>query len=646
MGPFGRDTVRRLVTLAEWKAVARRAKDDPTAEVTRGLPLGEAIVALPGHIKAVKAVNDEARTVDFVVSDGGRDRDGDSVAPDGWQLANYRKNPVVLFGHDYYSLPVARAQMVGVEGEQLVATDAFATADLYPFADTVFRMLKGKFINAVSAGFNPLQWIWNQEEGGYDFAKQELFEHSVVPVPANAAALQRAIASGIDVAPLRTWAEETLDHLAGAKGLWLPRADVEALLKDLTGHPTIARIRTAMGKQGDGGTSGDDPTADEPPADDDAHPTGNGASTAAAGGTACPSCGAVNAEGAPTCASCGKPMKGAKGEGNSPSIEAPVPGGNATGGREVEAGEGWACATCNTVNDAARETCSNCGAARPAKAGAAGVVKGVVPANVSTTLAHVGTTWSAPSLGDFPGAGDKAWGDISDDAKRHIAGHYAWAKAMPPAIFGDLKLPHHEPKDGKVVWAGVANAMARLNQADIPSADHDKVYGHLAAHYRAFGKEPPDKAALAAVAKAADDGGKPCQNCGAMNPTDATTCAVCGEPMQMSSPAPTPATMDTTTHAALTRLTKLIEDLGIAMRNVADRLGTLERTAGAPAPASPADAVDRLLTEVNRAAAPATGPLAELGPEDIRRAVQDAARQAAADTVAARVTALTGRLPE
>jgi hypothetical protein len=60
---------------------------------------------------------------------------------------------------------------------------------------------------------------------------------------------------------------------------------------------------------------------------------------------------------------------------------------------------------------------------------------------------------------------------------------------------GDYKLPHHHP-DGTVVLRGVQAAMASLmgsrGGVDIPAADRRGVYNHLAEHYRAFDKEPPE----------------------------------------------------------------------------------------------------------------------------------------------------------
>lgn len=60
-----------------------------------------------------------------------------------------------------------------------------------------------------------------------------------------------------------------------------------------------------------------------------------------------------------------------------------------------------------------------------------------------------------------------------------------------PDTKGSWSLPHHTA-DGHVVWHGLAAAMARLNQVDAPAEDKASAYAHLAAHYRQFGKTPPE----------------------------------------------------------------------------------------------------------------------------------------------------------
>lgn len=75
----------------------------------------------------------------------------------------------------------------------------------------------------------------------------------------------------------------------------------------------------------------------------------------------------------------------------------------------------------------------------------------------------------------------------------------------------DFKLPHHlGAKEGyKTVWGGVSAAMAAILGArggvNIPDADKDKCYNHLAKHYKEFGKDVPDKSVSDLYKKAYED---------------------------------------------------------------------------------------------------------------------------------------------
>jgi len=53
---------------------------------------------LPGIVKAIDL---EAKTVDFVVSTEDVDRDGDIIRSEGWELDAFRQNPVVLWAHQH-----------------------------------------------------------------------------------------------------------------------------------------------------------------------------------------------------------------------------------------------------------------------------------------------------------------------------------------------------------------------------------------------------------------------------------------------------------------------------------------------------------------------------------------------------------------
>jgi len=50
----------------------------------------------------VKASEGESRSLNFTISSARVDRMGDTVSMDGWHLEEYRKNPVVLWGLNFF----------------------------------------------------------------------------------------------------------------------------------------------------------------------------------------------------------------------------------------------------------------------------------------------------------------------------------------------------------------------------------------------------------------------------------------------------------------------------------------------------------------------------------------------------------------
>lgn len=165
---------------------------------------------------SAKAVNEETRTATFVITTGAVDRDNDTINPKGWDLDPFLKNPSVLWAHDYSQLPVGKALDIVATEKGLQSTVQFPPKGVHPFADTVFELVKGGFLNATSVGFRPTEIERNEERGGLDFTKQELLEYSIVPVPANSEALLVARSKGIDTKLVEGWAKKVLGLKAQA----------------------------------------------------------------------------------------------------------------------------------------------------------------------------------------------------------------------------------------------------------------------------------------------------------------------------------------------------------------------------------------------------------------------------------------------
>ncbi len=172
----------------------------------------------------IKILDEKKRLIDFVISTEAVDRYGDIIRAKGFDLKAYRKNPVVLFAHNSYIPPIGRAIKVSKEDGALKATAEFMPEDLSEFAFSIFRMYQEKFLRAVSVGFLPTKWeTMLDDEGRYlgiEFLKQELLEFSSVPIPANPEALVEARRLGINMTPIRNWAEQVIDEWGDMKPVW------------------------------------------------------------------------------------------------------------------------------------------------------------------------------------------------------------------------------------------------------------------------------------------------------------------------------------------------------------------------------------------------------------------------------------------
>jgi len=120
-----------------------------------------------------------ASTADF-------DRAGDSISHEAWTkggLANFEKNPIILFNHDY-DRPIGRATGMkagpnGLELECKISKSA---------PGNVAELVKDGVLGAFSVGFRVKDADYIKETDGLMIKDAELFEVSVVSVPCNQAA--------------------------------------------------------------------------------------------------------------------------------------------------------------------------------------------------------------------------------------------------------------------------------------------------------------------------------------------------------------------------------------------------------------------------------------------------------------------------
>lgn len=189
-----------------------------------------------GNVSIVRAggaadlANSSGRIIRYLFSTPDVARDNHTIAH--WQLDNFQRNPVFLWAHESKSPPIGKVVDLEDRAGRLSGSVEYADADTYPFADTIFRLVKGGYIHAVSTSWDPIKWKFSTDRsrpGGVDFDLVDLLELSQVPVPALPNALATARAAGIDTGPLYQWAEQVLD--SGGM-LLVPRAELEALRRE------------------------------------------------------------------------------------------------------------------------------------------------------------------------------------------------------------------------------------------------------------------------------------------------------------------------------------------------------------------------------------------------------------------------------
>lgn len=154
------------------------------------------------YIKTIKSsdnVMQKDRILTFIGSNETVDRHGDIVRVAGWDTKDYKKNPVFLWGHDYYNAPIGRAVKVWKTADALMFRIYFPEAEVSEQSDKVFKLYKAGILSAVSVGFMPTKANYpdSDEERkqlglgtyGVEFLEQKLWELSAVSVPSNPDAL-------------------------------------------------------------------------------------------------------------------------------------------------------------------------------------------------------------------------------------------------------------------------------------------------------------------------------------------------------------------------------------------------------------------------------------------------------------------------
>lgn len=148
----------------------------------------------------IRSIDQDRRVVTFIASTDAVDSYGERILQTGWDMTRFLAHPVIPFGHDYWSLPVGKSIRTQIVNGALETDIQLAPAEANPLAENIWQCLLAGVPLGVSVGFYPLEWHYETLQDGSQmriYDKCELIEISVVTVPSNPEALQKAITEGI-----------------------------------------------------------------------------------------------------------------------------------------------------------------------------------------------------------------------------------------------------------------------------------------------------------------------------------------------------------------------------------------------------------------------------------------------------------------
>lgn len=167
------------------------------------------------HVKAMDE-DDEARIIRGVATSPSPDRVGDVVEPDGVSF----KNPMPLLWQHRHDMPVGTVKFDKPTKAGITFEARFAKAEksetLKARIDEAWESVKLGLVSAVSIGFRSLEHAV-MKDGGYRFIKSEVYELSLVTIPAQAAAVITAI---------KNFDQSALASAGTARGESEPAADL------------------------------------------------------------------------------------------------------------------------------------------------------------------------------------------------------------------------------------------------------------------------------------------------------------------------------------------------------------------------------------------------------------------------------------
>ena len=182
------------------------------------------IFNLTSNFKALDENDDGSVNIKGYASTIDQDRAGDIIESNAWAkggIGNYENNPIILFNHDYHN-PIGKATQLEVNDNGLQIKGKISKS-----AGKIRDLVKEGVLGAFSVGFRVKDADYLEETDGYRIKDAELFEISVVSVPANQAATFSVAKSFDSDTEYLEWKEQFVKSNAGQSDTDSPEEAVD-----------------------------------------------------------------------------------------------------------------------------------------------------------------------------------------------------------------------------------------------------------------------------------------------------------------------------------------------------------------------------------------------------------------------------------
>ena len=149
-----------------------------------------------GTVKKSIVIYDTVNNIkngEFVMSNGDLNRLGMKVDPAGWELTNYKANPVLLWNHNDDIPAIGNMKNVRIDGKNLVGKPEFADQEIDEFGWSIGQNVEAGILTSGSVGFMTLKVEVEEKENKLPVViskEQELYEFSIVNLPALVSAVK------------------------------------------------------------------------------------------------------------------------------------------------------------------------------------------------------------------------------------------------------------------------------------------------------------------------------------------------------------------------------------------------------------------------------------------------------------------------